>query len=252
MQASTSYQHGSRWLHIIAFLIFAFSAGASFTVDGFAAEKAKPFITAADLDLLQFLPPPPAKDSLQTKNELAELLKLQLLRTSEMEARAQADATENVWRFADVMGPDFKPESLPKFAAFFDRVVGTEGAVIDPAKEKWNRPRPYIFSDLVKPVVATPKSGSYPSGHATAGTMMGVVLSNMVPERRAQIMARAWEFGENRLVGGVHYRSDIEAARISGMLIVAEMMKRPDFKAGFEPAKKELRSALGLAAEPSR
>ena len=43
---------------------------------------------------------------------------------------------EDVWRFSDVIGnPKFTEENLPKFAAFFDRVVATEGAVVDPAKD---------------------------------------------------------------------------------------------------------------------
>lgn len=33
----------------------------------------------------------------------------------------------------------------------------------------------------------------------------------MVPEKRPQIMARAWEYGENSLVAGIHFRADIEA-----------------------------------------
>ena len=241
-----------QWLRIVALLLFVFGLDSGLSSAVFAADKAKPFITSADLDLSQYLPPPSANDSLQTKNELAELLKLQLLRTPEMEARAKADADENIWRFADVMGPKFKQESLPNFSAFFERVIRTEGAVVDPSKEKWNRLRPYQLSELVKPAVPLSKSGSYPSGHGTVGTMMGIVLANMVPERRAEIMARAWDFGENRIIGGVHYRSDVEAARISGMLIAAEMMKRSEFKAAYEPAKKELRNALGLPAESSR
>jgi acid phosphatase (class A) len=209
------------------------------------AEGAKPFITAEDLSLLALLPPPPANDSAQTKAELGEILTIQVTRTPEMEARAKADAVEDVWRFADVIGPALKKEALPKFAAFFERVTETEGSVVDPAKDVWKRPRPHLYSDLVKPVVPLSKSGAYPSGHATVGTLMGVVLSNMVPEKRAEIMARAWEYGNNRIVGGIHYRSDIEMGRISGMLIAATIMARPDFKAEYEPAKAELRKALG-------
>jgi len=40
--------------------------------------------------------------------------------------------------------------------------------------------------DLVKPSVTVSHSGSYPSGHSTDATLMGIVLSNMVPEKRAE------------------------------------------------------------------
>jgi acid phosphatase (class A) len=209
------------------------------------AEDAKPFITAQDLDLRQILPPPPADDSAQTKAELGEILTFQVTRTPEMEARAQADVVEDVWRFSAVMGPGFTKERLPKFAAFFDRVVETESAVVDPAKAAWKRPRPHQYSELVKPAVKLSNSGAWPSGHSTVGTLMAVVLSNMVPEKRPEIMARAWDYGNNRVIGGIHYRSDIEAGRIAGSVIAQVLTTRDDFKSEFEVAKAELRTALG-------
>lgn len=210
------------------------------------AEDAQPFITNKDVDLTMILPPPPANDSAQTKAELGEVLTLQVTRTPEMVASAVADAEENVWRFADVMGPKFNKETLPKFSAFFDRVVATEGAVVDPAKDVWKRPRPHQLSDLVKPAVKLSNSGSWPSGHATVGTMMGIILSDMVPEKRAEIMARASEYAHNRVVGGIHFASDVEMGRISGSVIAAVLLNRDDFKAEYEVARAELRSDLGM------
>ncbi|MEI8713854.1 acid phosphatase [Mesorhizobium sp. ISC11] len=210
------------------------------------AEDAQPFVTNKDVDLTMILPPPPANDSAQTKAELGEVLMLQVTRTPEMVASAVADAEENVWRFANVMGPKFNKETLPKFSAFFDRVVATEGAVVDPAKDIWKRPRPHQLSDLVKPAVKLSSSGSWPSGHATVGTMMGIILSDMVPEKRAEIMARAAEYAHNREVGGIHYASDVEMGRISGSVIAAVLLNRDDFKAEYEVARAELRSDLGM------
>ncbi|MBZ9725625.1 phosphatase PAP2 family protein [Mesorhizobium sp. CO1-1-11] len=224
------------------------AAGLLLLVVGSAAraEDAKPFITNKDVDLTMILPPPPANDSAETKAELGEVLTMQVTRTPEMEARAIADAEENVWRFADVMGPNFNKDKLPKFSAFFDRVVETEGAVVDPAKDVWKRLRPHQLSDLVKPVVKLSSSGSWPSGHATVGTMMGIILSDMVPERRAEIMARAAEFAHNRIVGGIHYPSDVEMGKISGSVIAAVLLNRDDFKAEYDVARAELRSDLGM------
>lgn len=210
------------------------------------AEDAKPFVTNKDIDLTMILPPPPANDSAQTKAELGEVLTLQVTRTPEMVASAVADAEENVWRFANVMGPNFNKDKLPKFSAFFDRVVETEGAVVDPAKDVWKRPRPHQLSDLVKPAVKLSSSGSWPSGHATVGTMMGIILADMVPEKRAEIMARAAEYAHNREVGGIHYASDVEMGKISGSVIAAILLNRDDFKAEYEVAKAELRSDLGM------
>ena len=212
------------------------------------ADEAKPFIDNHVVDLTAILPPPPANDSAETNKEVGEVLMLQVTRTPAMVARAKADDEEDVWRFADVLGAKFDKAALPKTAAFFDRIAATEGAVVDPAKKVFKRPRPYLLNDLVKPVVEPSKSGSWPSGHATVGTMMGIVLANMIPEKRAAIMARAREFGENRVVAGMHYPSDVEAGRVAGSVIAQTIMQLDEFKAEFEASKTELRAALGLSS----
>jgi acid phosphatase (class A) len=224
------------------------AAGLLLLVIGSAAqaEDAKPFVTNKDVDLTMILPPPPANDSAQTKAEIGEVLTLQVTRTPEMVASAVADVEEDVWRFDNVMGPNFTKEKLPKFSAFFDRVVETEGAVVDPAKDVWKRPRPHQLSDLVKPAVKLSNSGSWPSGHATVGTMMGIILADMVPEKRAEIMTRAAGYAHNRVVGGIHYPSDVEMGKISGSVIAAVLLNRDDFKAEYDVAKAELRADLGM------
>ena len=213
-----------------------------------AEDKAKPFTDAKEVNLLDLLPPPPANDSAKTKAEVGELLTIQVTRTKAMEDRAIADANETIWRFSDAVdNPKFTQENLPKFTAFFDRIVETEGAVVDPAKDVWKRTRPHLlYPDLVKPVVPLSKSGSYPSGHTTLGTLMGVVLADMLPEKRKAIMDRAWEFGWNRVIGGIHYPSDIEAGRISGIAIAQTISEHEDYREEYAEAKAELRAALGM------
>ena len=75
---------------------------------------------------------------------------------------------------------------------------------------------------------------------------MGIVLSNMVPEKRPEIMARAWAYGWNRVVAGMHYPSDIDMGRIAGSVIAVELMTNDEFKSEYDAAKKELRAALGM------
>ncbi|WP_293933380.1 phosphatase PAP2 family protein [Iodobacter sp.] len=210
------------------------------------AEEAKPFVSSTDVDLTHYLPAPPANDSAQTKLEIAEVLAFQAKRTPETAAAAAADAAENIWRFNEVMGPKFKAEKLPKFAAFFERVVETEGAVVDSAKNYWKRPRPHMLNSEIQPVVKRSSSGSWPSGHATVGYLMATVLAEMVPEKRSALFTRAAEYAENRIVAGIHYRSDIQMGRVAAALIAQKILSRDDFNAEFAPAKAELRSVLGL------
>lgn len=131
-----------------------------------------PFSNSKEIDLLHLLPPPPANNSVQTANELNELHEIEKIRTPAMATQAAADTAENVWVFANVVGnPKFTKEQLPVFAKFFDRVTETEGAVVDPAKKVWARPRPPFLDTSIHAVVPVAKSGAYPSGHTTVGTL---------------------------------------------------------------------------------
>jgi acid phosphatase (class A) len=164
---------------------------------------------------------------------------------------AQADSQLSVFRFADVMGPRFKPENLPFAAKFFARVVADEDHAIDPAKEHFNRPRPYVADHDVKPVLGTMNgNASYPSGHATFAYAAAILLAEMAPEKAAAIFDRADRFAENRVIAGVHYPTDIEAGRVSGSVIDNVLLHEPRFETDFARATAEVRHALGLSPAP--
>jgi acid phosphatase (class A) len=204
-----------------------------------------PYPIAAQVDLTKLLAPPPLRDSAQTKMEIDELLKIQAGRTDDQAAFAVADHVYDVFRFADVMGPNFNPETLPLTKAFFDRVVDTSKSIVEPAKGYWGRDRPAATDSRIQPVMKESKSFSYPSGHSTAGTLMAILLADMVPEKNAAIFARGWEFARNRLVAGEHFPSDIQAGRIAGTVIASQLMENAEFEADYAAARAELRKALG-------
>ncbi|HGM4932418.1 TPA: acid phosphatase [Serratia marcescens] len=232
---------------VLALCLFTTSALTAFHAQ--AAEEAQPFTTAQQVDLTHILPPPPANDSAQTQRELREVLDMQQKRTPEMASQTKADAEENVWVYSNVMGPKFNAKALPAVSAFFDRIVATEAAVVDPAKDFWKRPRPHMLDSRIEPIVKRSSSGSWPSGHTTLGTLMGITLANMVPEKRAAIMTRAWQYGDNRVVAGIHYPSDIEMGRIAGSVISQQLSQQQDFQQQYRQARDELRLALDLPAE---
>ncbi len=92
----------------------AFVALIAFSPALLHAEDAKPFSDNKEINLLLLLPPPPALNSDQMKAELGEILTIQVTRTKEMEARAIADADQNIWRFADVVdSPKFNAATCP-------------------------------------------------------------------------------------------------------------------------------------------
>ncbi len=227
-------RHGLMCIGVLALLV-----APAFAAEGY-------YLKQGQIDLVTLLAPPPANDSAKTRRELDELLSIETARSPAAVAGAVADQEEVVFRFADVVGAGFTAEKLPVTAAFFAHLAQDEEVAIDPTKDHYKRPRPFLLEQNLHPVVKKPSSGSYPSGHATFGYLTGIVLAEMLPEKRAAIFERAVAFGENRMVGGVHYRSDLEAGRIAASLIAAAIHQNPVFATDFAKARGELRTALGL------
>ena len=90
--------------------------------------------------------------------------------------------------------------------------------------------------------------GSFPSGHATTAYQAGITLATLLPELAPEILTRASEAGNNRIVLGVHYPLDIMGGRIDGEAALAARWSDSQYRAGvLQPARAELVSYLEKA-----
>jgi len=227
-------------MSMIRRITFALAIG---SVSAFAAHSQAPsYLPDTAVDLMRLIAPPPVPGSAANDAELAELHKLQSVRTPAQVEYAQADQTVSVFRFADSLDTaKFKEKALPATAALFQRVVASASALSEKAKKDFARPRPFATDTSLHPVLGRPTNASYPSGHSLCGNAMAIVLADLLPERRGTIFARGWLFAKQRPLGGVHYPSDIEAGRICAAVVVARLWQEPAFRADLEAARKELR-----------
>lgn len=204
------------------------------------------FISDEQVDLVKLLAPPSANDSAQTKAELDELMDIQHRRTPQAEAAAVADVDVSIFRFADILGSKLTPANLSVAVRFFERLREDESHIVASAKKTWNRSRPFLLDSELKPCCPHQSdSPSYPSGHASFGQLNAVILANMVPEKRKEIFDRGEQYGRNRMVCGVHFRSDVEAGRIAATVIAAIMMQNSAFQEEYARARADVRKALG-------
>ena len=87
--------------------------------------------------------------------------------------------------------------------------------------------------------------GSFPSGHTTTAYQAGITLATLVPELAPEILARASENGNDRIVLGVHYPLDIMGGRMDGEAALAARWSDTQYRTDvLEPARKELVSYL--------
>lgn len=214
-------------------------------------EKKAAFVTAEQLAVASVLPFPPTADSTMMKEELRQLHKLQETRTAaQVEQAKQDDVDESIFLFKGVLGDRFDRKALPLTALLSDHVHNDEGIIVNPAKTFFARPRPYQFDATIKPVCKATSvvPDAFPSGHATTGYLEAFVLAMIVPERRNEILARADEYAQNRLICGVHYASDLVASKGVAYAMIGLMMQHPQFKQELEAARTETRRALGLTS----
>jgi acid phosphatase (class A) len=206
------------------------------------------FIAPEQSEALLILPDPPAEGSDAQKAELAMLHAIEAKRTPKEEEAARADAGDrDVFLFKPLFGDAFTEANLPLTAALMRRVMADADVNAGAAKHFFNRRRPYAADPTLRPACpATPKDDSYPSGHTTAGWLAALTLVEMVPEQREAILARAADYGRNRMVCGVHYPSDVEAGRALAYAIHGAMTQDPAYKAQLAAATAELRNALTL------
>lgn len=118
----------------------------------------------------------------------------------------------------------------------------------DQAKDYFKFTRPYCRL----PVDKVPGGLSYgtcptygfPSGHSRIAWVEGIGLATMLPEVAPEIMARTAEISNGRVVLGVHSPLDVMGGRAIATEMIAYRLHDDVWKAKFDAARNQLRTAL--------
>ncbi len=115
-------------------------------------------------------------------------------------------------------------------------------------KRKFSRARPSQVCPTLYPPVAVPGHASYPAGHAVIATLTAACLKEITKCPDAAPSPSAYEealdllagaIGRNRVIAGLHYRSDIAAGAQLGNDTYAFLKQIPEYKEAIEAAKQE-------------
>ncbi|CAN5324278.1 phosphatase PAP2 family protein [soil metagenome] len=179
---------------------------------------------------LERMPTPPATGSAMDQADLDYILVVQAAATPEQIAHAQKSVAFDVFTFSEVLGPNFTVAHYPQTAAFFKRLEVTSNDVKNPIKDHYARLRPYeAHKDLVKILVTREPNFSFPSGHATRSWLYALVLGQLDPANRLPFLHCASQVGADRIIGGMHYQTDVLAAHALAQLIFDALQKDPTF-----------------------
>lgn len=104
-------------------------------------------------------------------------------------------------------------------------------------------------------------SPSYPSGHTDYGYTEGLLLAIILPERYSEMITRAAEYGNDRIILGAHYAMDVLAGRTLALYDLAQLLANKrgyvrvrrngimiaDFRGAIAAARHDMRRALRRA-----
>lgn len=201
------------------------------------------FASAAEWDFPRVLPAPPRDGSPEAEADLTAVRQAQAWRTEEQVAWAKLVERDQVFNYANVIGAWFTKERLPRLAELFARVGTDMRAINRAAKLPFQRPRPTEVDASVVPCVTVPTSTSYPSGSAMQAWVWGELLAEIFPYRREEILERAERAAWGRVIGGVHFPSDLVGGKRLAAVYLGEAWKNPEFQDAVEAARNELMRA---------
>jgi len=175
------------------------------------------------------------------------------------QALADAEGISYLYFLSDALGPRlgkafitaYDKGEIGKAAALIKASEVSTGA----AKKHFNNPRPFLVNGNTIHLVPddtvvkdnapyTADGGSFPSGHSNTGYTDALLMAQMLPERYEALVTRGARYGYSRIVLGVHYPLDVIGSRMVAQSNVAHYLNDTKYRALFNEARDQLRSAL--------
>lgn len=203
--------------------------------------KDHPFPKEAVAACLEELPAFPEPGSLAAQADLEAVLQAQAWRTQAQVDWARKIDSGSLFDCSEVLGPWFTAAQLPRCARLLERVDAISGAVSSKAKHRAKRLRPPYADARVKPCIEPPprSSSSYPSGHATLFQLGALVLAELFPEQREALLSWGGRAAWSRVLGGVHFPSDVVGGRLLAESIFARLKRDPAFLGDLAKCREE-------------
>lgn len=185
------------------------------------------------------LAPPPAEQTEAWNADVAQIVALQKKATTQDIAKAASEKHLRPEMVAEVLGKEVTRAKFPKLFSLLDKVEADGRVVNEAAKQHWATRRPYLASKDVKPLIDAHTNPAYPSGHTSGSLIFAEVLAMIYPEKQEQLLARAAEIAQHRVLAGMHYLHDVEGGRRLAALVLDALMKSESFRADLAAAKAE-------------
>ncbi len=168
---------------------------------------------------------PPTNSSGETKAELETIAAAEALHKNPGKLEHKYDDDYLQW-----FKKCIEKEGLEYDEVYFKNLIKEVGSISIRLKYKFNRPRPFQLGpvlgiDVTKYQSSTAKTPAFPSGHTMGSTLVACILSKKYPELKDKLMKIADKVSLSRVVGGHHYKSDIDYGKQVGKWLSGQIKK---------------------------
>jgi undecaprenyl-diphosphatase len=102
--------------------------------------------------------------------------------------------------------------------------VALSWTLAEGAKYLFNRARPFIDDTEVAPLIKTPSSSSFPSGHSATAAAGALTLSAVYPSYSPALLLSGFLVALSRIYLGVHYPFDVLAGALIGTVTAGAVL----------------------------
>lgn len=212
-------------------------------------EKVIPYVAVVDLpDSYKYLPGPPDESSSVFGYDVAQHMDGKALRPYSDGKQAVEDVNNggpDGWCkiYSSAFGKTLSEKATPQLYELLKRTDPSANAACQSAKSGYLRKRPYVYLNESTAYPADEDNlratGSYPSGHSAGGWLAALVLAEINPAAQDALYARAYQFGQGRVITGYHWQSDVDDGRLVASAVFARLHLSSEFLTQMDRAKAE-------------
>lgn len=221
------------------------------------SRSSEPYFYAEDLpDPTKYLPDPPVEGTALYDYDVTLYNDYKSIRGTSRGDMAVTDANSSLDNLISIFSPYFgksiSARNTPEIYELLNSMYPIASEAIYDSKAHYSRIRPYVFFDEHTGYPADEDdlrdSGAYPSGHSFLGWLFAMTLSEVNPSQQTQLMKRAYEYGQSRVILGYHWQTDVTAGRLVAGAVFARLHGSRDFIDQMERAIDEFKGSSSISA----
>ena len=218
---------------------------------GTFAQEYTPYIPEDQMpDVVQCVPAPPTSRSAEFKYDIIRYKWGKKQRKDP--ARLELAVRDAIWSmdttlviFSEPFGLKVSKTETPAIYEVLTRGITTIENIRFKPKAHYFRIRPFAYfkepSIFPQDDEWLSTEGSYPSGHTIRTWACALLMAEINPACAEAVFSRAWDSGENRVISGCHWQSDVDASRPVASIGYARLQTSAEFRTHMALAQEEFR-----------